>query len=208
MHLIPYAQTPGRRTAQIVGDVLLVVWVWAWVRTGYAVRDATLALAEPGRRIEAGAGDVAGHLQEAGRTAGGVPFVGDELSGPFVSAGDAALAIADAGRRQVEVVTDLAALLGVVVAAVPVLLGVLLWVPPRVRFTRRATAARRFIDSDADLRLFALRAMANQPMHKLARVTADPVGAWQSGDARVVRAMAVLELSDAGLRPPLEGSGP
>lgn len=201
-----YAQTPGRRAAQVLGDVLLVAWIWTWVWVGGAVRDATMALAEPGRRLESGAGDVAGNLREAGRGAAEVPFVGEQLSRPFEAAGDAAGAIADAGRRQVEVVTDLAQLLGLVVTAVPVLLAILLWLPPRLRFVRRAAAARRFLDSDADMRLFALRAMANQPMHRLARVTDDPVGAWRADDLPTVRALARLELTDVGLRPPLAGS--
>jgi hypothetical protein len=71
-----------------------------------------------------------------------------------------------------------------------------------VRFAREATAAQRFVDSSADLDLFALRAMANQPMHRLARVSDDPVAAWRAGDPEVVRALALLELRDAGLAAP------
>src|SRR5680860_29530 len=142
MALIPYAQNPGRRTLQIVGDLLLVAWIYLWVRAGLAVRDATLALAEPGRRLDAGATDVAGSLTEAGAAAADVPLVGDDLQAPFVSAGDAAEAIAAAGRRQVEVVEDLALLLGVVVVAIPVLVIALVYLPLRVRFARRAGAAR------------------------------------------------------------------
>jgi hypothetical protein len=67
---------------------------------------------------------------------------------------------------------------------------------------RRATAGQRFIDRAPDLDLFAMRAMANQPMHRLARISPDPVRAWREGDAEVVRALALLELRDAGLRPP------
>jgi hypothetical protein len=58
------------------------------------------------------------------------------------------------------------------------------------------------MDSSADLELFALRAMANQPMHRLARVSSDPVRAWRNGDRDVVRALAILELGDAGLSAP------
>lgn len=202
MPLIPYAQAPRRRALQIVGDLLLLAWLYLWVRAGQAVNEATLALAEPGRRLDAGASDVATSLAEAGGTAARVPLVGDELQGPFVSAGEAATAIADAGRRQVEVVGDLALLLGLVVTAIPVLIALLGYVPLRVRFARRAGVARRFVDADADLELFALRAMANQPMHRLARVSDDPVAAWRSGDRAVVRALATLELRDAGLRLP------
>jgi hypothetical protein len=72
----------------------------------------------------------------------------------------------------------------------------------RWRFVRTATAGQRFIDADADLDLFALRAMATQPMHRLARVSDDPVRAWRDGDPDVVRSLALLELRDAGLSPP------
>ena len=206
MGFTPYAQTPGRRAVQVLGDLLFLAWVVGWVTVGLAVHRATIALAEPGRRLEAGATGVADHLQDAGQRAGDVPFAGDELALPFSSAGDAASAIADAGRRQVEAVTDLALLLGVVVAAVPVLLAVLLWLPPRIRFTRRATATRRFVESGADLRLFALRALAHQPVHRLGRVTADPLRAFEAADPDAVQRMARLELADAGLRLPLRGS--
>lgn len=202
-----YARTPGRATVQVVGDLLLVLWCWLAWRAGQAVGEATRALADPGRRLDAGATDAAGSFQSAAETARRVPLVGDELSAPFTSARDAAEAIAAAGRRQVEVVEDLATVLTVVVVAVPVLLAVALWVPGRVRFARRAAAARRLVDADADLALFALRAMANQPMHRLARVSADPVTAWRSGDTDVVRALAALELRDCGLALPRAAPG-
>lgn len=200
--MLLYAQTPGRRTVQLIGDLLLVLWVWLWVRVAIRLHGAVLSLAEPGRRLESGASDVAGSLRDAGERADDVPFVGDSISRPLESAGAAASRIADAGRQQAELVSDLALPLALVVAAVPVLFAVLLWLPGRVRFVRRAAAARRFIDADADLALFALRAMANQPMHRLARVSDDPVAAWRAGDPVVVRQLALLELADAGLRPP------
>lgn len=197
-----YARSPGRALLQIVGDVLLAAWVWGCWRAGQAVEETVLKLAEPGRQIDEGAGNIASSLRDAGETAEGVPLVGDELAGPFGSAGDAADALAAAGRRQVEVVGDIASLLMLVVVVVPVVLALWIWLPGRVRFVRRAAAAQRFVDADADLALFALRAMANQPMHKLARVSHDPVSAWRSGDPAVVRALASLELRDVGLRAP------
>ncbi|MFP5345737.1 MAG: hypothetical protein ACLGIA_01715 [Actinomycetes bacterium] len=202
MRLPLYAESPGRRTTQVLGDVLLVVWVYAWVKVGMAVQAATLRLADPGRRLEAGAGDVATSLRDAGRGADRIPVVGDRVRDALDSAAGAGDAIAEAGHRQVEVVQNLATLLAVVIAAVPILLVLVLWVPGRVRFVRRAVAARRFLDSDADLTLFALRAMAHQPLPRLARITHDPVGAWRAGDRDVVLALADLELRDAGLRAP------
>lgn len=203
MRFVPYARTPGRLARQVVGDVLLLAWCWAAYRAARAVEDAVRRLAEPGRQLDAGAGDVASGLREAGDRAADLPLLGDDLSSPFGSAGDAADAIAAAGRRQVEVVDQLASLLFLVVLVAPVLVAVALWVPRRVRFAVRARAAQRFVDADADLALFALRAMANQPMHRLARISDDPVTAWRRGDRDVVHALAALELADSGLRPPV-----
>jgi len=94
--------------------------------------------------------------------------------------------------------------LGLVTAGLPILFAVLIWLPRRIRFSRRATAAQRFVDSAADLRLFALRAMANQPMHRLAAISHDPVAAWRDNEEKVVARLAALELRSTGLRPPVD----
>ena len=65
----------------------------------------------------------------------------------------------------------------------------------------RRPPGRRFIDATADLDLFALRALARQPMHVLARVHDDPAGAWRASDPDVIAALADLELRECGLRP-------
>ncbi len=197
-----YADGPVRRTRQMLGDVLLVLWVVLWLKLAYVVHDATLALATPGRKIEAAGGGLASRLRDAGSAVGDVPFVGDKVRSPFDGAGQAADQIAAAGTAQVEAVQHLAFWLGITVGALPILLVILVYLPLRWRFVREASAGQRFIDSSADLDLFALRAMSHQPMHRLARVSPDPVRAWRDGDADVVRALAVLELKDAGLTPP------
>jgi hypothetical protein len=202
-----YADGPGRRARQVVGDVLLVLWVAVWLRLAMVVHDATLALAVPGEKIaDAGAG-LAGKLRDAGSSVGGVPLVGDDVRVPFDGAGDAADRIAAAGVAQVDAVHSLAFWLGLSVGAIPVLIVVAVYVPLRWRFVRAATAGQRFVDSGSDLDLFALRAMAHQPLHRLARISDDPVGSWRSGDARVVRDLAVLEMRDVGLAPPLDRPG-
>jgi hypothetical protein len=191
----------------VVGDVLLVLWVAVWLRLAMVVHDATLALAVPGEKIaDAGAG-LAGKLRDAGSSVGGVPLVGDDVRVPFDGAGDAADRIAAAGVAQVDAVHSLAFWLGLSVGAIPVLIVVAVYVPLRWRFVRAATAGQRFVDSGSDLDLFALRAMAHQPLHRLARISDDPVGSWRSGDARVVRDLAVLEMRDVGLAPPLDRPG-
>ena len=200
-----YADAPGRQARQVLGDLLLVLWVALWVKLALVVRDATLALAAPGEQIEAAGTGLAGKLRDAGATVGGLPLVGDEVRGPFDGAGDAADQIAAAGAAQVEAVQTLAFWLALAVGAVPILVLLAVYLPLRWRFVREATAGKRFIDSSADLDLFALRAMSNQPMHRLARISDDPVRAWRERDAPVVRALASLELRDSGLTPPRSG---
>jgi hypothetical protein len=99
-------------------------------------------------------------------------------------------------------VERVALVLGLVVALVPIVIVVALWLYVRIGFARRASAAQRFIDASADLDLFALRAMATQPMSALARISDDPAGAWRRQDTAVIRELATLELRDQGLRPP------
>lgn len=197
-----YADAPVRRTLQVTGDLLVVFWVVAWLKVADVVHDATLALATPGRKIEAAGGGLASQLREAGSAVGDVPLVGDQVRTPFDGAGRAADQIAAAGTSQVQAVQHLAFWLGLCVAAIPIVIMVVGYLPRRWRFVRHATAARRFMDSSADLALFALRAMANQPMHRIARVSDDPVAAWRHGDPDAVRALAALELQDSGLRIP------
>lgn len=197
-----YADFPARRTRQLLGDALLVVWVLLWIQVAAVVRTAILALARPGAQIaEAGQG-LADRLRQAGATVSGLPLVGDEASGPFDGAGRAADQIAAAGTAQVQAVHDLAFWLPLCVAAVPVLLWCAAYLPLRWRFVRNATAGQRYVDSGRDLDLFALRALSRQPMHRLGRLSDDPAGAWRRADPAVVRALADLELRDAGLRPP------
>ncbi|MGN6577494.1 MAG: hypothetical protein ACTHKG_17625 [Nocardioides sp.] len=202
-----YADGPGRRARQVLGDVLLLLWVAVWVELARVVHRATLALAVPGEEIQSAGTGLAGKLRDAGSTVGSVPLVGDDVRVPFDGAGDAADRIASAGAAQVEAVHTLAFWLGLSVGAIPILIVVAVYLPLRWRFIRAATAGQRFVDSGSDLDLFALRAMTNQPLHRLARISDDPVAAWRAGDAAVVRELAVLEMRDVGLAPPLDRPG-
>lgn len=196
-----FADTPVRRTRQVLGDLLLVAWMVLWVWAGLAVHDGTSALAAPARQTDESATSMAEQLRDAGGRIGEAPLVGDELAVPFDKAADASDGIASAGRDTVDAVERLALLLGLSVALIPILVVVAFYVPMRWRFAREATAGARFIDAQEDLDLFALRALANQPMRVLARVSDDPAGAWRRRDPDVVRRLAELELADVGLRP-------
>nr|WP_202886873.1 hypothetical protein [Kribbella sandramycini] len=180
----------------------MVAWIYVCVKVGLLVFKITNALGAPGRKTAEAGDGLAEDLRRLSDPIGKVPAVGDELRSPIDGAAAAAARMAQAGRDQAHAVEQLAYVLAAVTITLPILFALLIWLPRRIRFIRRATAAQRFIDSAADLDLFALRAMANQPMHKLARISPDPAAAWRAGDPTTIRALATLELHSTGLKPP------
>ena len=180
----------------------MVAWVCVWAWVGRLVHDKTMALAVPGRQLQDAGSGFRDQMTRAGDSVRDLPLVGDRVAAPFRQASGAGTTIEQAGVDLVHAVTDLANILGWVTALVPVVVVGLVWALLRGRFVRRASAAQRFIDTAADLDLFALRAMSRQPMRRLASISDDPSGAWRRGDEATIRALALLELRDSGLHPP------
>jgi hypothetical protein len=83
----------------------------------------------------------------------------------------------DSANDQVVSIERLALIVGWLVFLIPVATVVAFWLPRRIRFYRQAHASQIFLDSLADLDLFALRAMAAQPLYVLAEISDDPVQA-------------------------------
>lgn len=197
-----YAQRPGRLIGQLLGDVLVVAWTVGWAVVGVLVARTVSMLAGPARETAATAQRLADGFSDAATQASEVPGLGEQLRRPFDSATASLGDLIGAADRQVAIIERVAALTGWLAFAIPVLVVLALWLPRRIAFYRRARAARAFLDSSADLDLFALRAMATQPMHVLAGVSDNPVAAWRAGDRRVIDQLADLELRRTGLRLP------
>jgi hypothetical protein len=202
-----YARRPWPLLGQLVGDALLVVWVVLWWIVGREAKRTVLGVAAPARETAAAAGRLSTQVTQAGEQAARVPGVGSALRQPFDAAAGSLIDVLQAADRQVSSVERLAGLTGWLVFLVPVTVLLVVWLPRRVRFVFRARAARRFLDSSADLDLFALRALTTQPMHVLGRISDDPVAAWRSGDATVIHKLADAELRRSGLRMPKDGLG-
>ncbi|WP_326593343.1 hypothetical protein [Streptomyces sp. NBC_01294] len=118
--MLLYAQTPARRTCQILADLIAVVLIAAAVKFALAVHDAIMLLAEPGRRVESSGESLATALDDAGDTVSDVPLVGDLLKKPFRSAADAGTGLADAGQSLQDTISQLATLAAVALIVVPV----------------------------------------------------------------------------------------
>lgn len=200
--MVWYADIPGRRARQILGDAWLIAWSALWVWAAFRLHGLVMELAGPGLAVSEQGRELAASIDSAGATVASLPLVGEAVAAPFGQMSDAALALADAGQSAADAVSFLARFLAIAVAVLGVMSFAVVWVPIRVIFIRRATAARGLVDANEDLDLFALRAMARQPLHLLARISDDPAGAWRRGDRPVIDALAALELRDEGLRPP------
>jgi len=197
-----YADAPARRTRQLLSDVLVLLWVGLWVWLGRQTHDVVVELRGPADSLTAAGTSVHSSLTGAGDQAGQLPLVGDQLKTWLTQAAGSGTTLQQAGTSMADTVDTLALGLGIALALVPIVLVLVVWLYVRVRFVRNATQSQRFIDASEDLDLFALRAMANQPLKALARVTDDPAGAWRRQDRDVIRRFALLELRDQGLRPP------
>jgi hypothetical protein len=195
-----YADRLPTAVRQLLTDIVVVLWVYLWIRAGLRVHDTVQKLGVPGQKLESAGGGIADNLADAGGKVGRVPLVGDELVKPFTGAADAARSLADAGRQQQEIVDQLAVILALAAVAVPLAVVLFLWLPRRVLWMRRAGVATAVRDQPAGRDLLALRALAGQPLNRLAKLGPDIAESWRNGDAAAVDALADLELRKLGLR--------
>lgn len=199
-----YARQPRRLLAQVSADLFVLVWVLCWWLLGRLTRSAVLGLAAPARETAASAGKISGSFRDAAEQAGQVPGVGRQLRQPFDAAATSFADLVGTANQQVLSIERLAHLLGWLVFLLPVALLLAIWLPQRLSFHLRSRAAQRYLDSGAGPDLMALRALASEPLHVLARIAPDPAAAWRAEDATVISKLAGLEVRRSGLRPPPE----
>ena len=192
-----FAEVPRFRNRQILQDVALLVWSYLWIRVGMHVYDLVVRLAEPGRTVERAGVGLSGTLADISSKVEEIPLVGGSLRAPFAAAGEAGAALQRAGIAQQEVVHDLAQWLGVLLAVIPISYVAYKYLPDRWRWIREASAASTLRIDAEDLHLFALRAIARQPLYELQRVASDPAAALARGD---YEPLAALELGSLGLK--------
>jgi hypothetical protein len=198
-----YADRVPTATRQLITDLVVVVWVYLWIRAGLWVHDMVQKLGVPGEKLQSAGTGIADNLNDAGGKVGRVPLVGGQLVKPFNGAADAARSIADAGREQQQIVGKMSVIVALAAVAVPLALVLFLWLPLRLRWMRRAGVATTVRDAPAGRDLLALRALASQPLNQLAKLGPDIAQSWREGDSEAVDALAALELRRLGLKPRL-----
>lgn len=195
-----YSDFGPRRTRQIVADVIALALIGAWTWLGVAVYQLVGDLAGFGEQMEDAGAGFADTMTAIGTTLGSVPLIGGGIRAPFDGASGAGSALESAGQSQQTTVDQLALVLGVGIAVLPILMILVVWLIPRLRFVRRAAHARSAVRSRVSIDLLALRALASQSVAALLAVDPEPTTAWRRGDAVVMRSLAELELKSAGVR--------
>ncbi len=195
-----YSDFADRRARQITADVVALVLIALWVWLGVTVFTLINALADFGVQMEQAGAGLRETMTEVGENLGGIPLIGGGIRIPFDGASQAGGALEAAGQSQQDAVLQLALVLGIGIAVLPILMILVVWLVPRIRFVRRASRAKQLVEGGAGIDLLALRALATQKLPALARVDTDAMAAWRRGDERVMRQLAALELKSAGIR--------
>jgi len=199
-----YADQPARRMRQIIADLISLGFIVVWIALGVWVYQLIAAFQQLGVQMqEAGAG-FESTMTELGDTLGSVPLIGSGIRTPFDGASEAGAALESAGQSQQASVETAAAAVGLFIGIVPVMLILLVWLLPRIRFVVRANEAKRLLATPGGADLLALRALTTLNMTELARVSEAPASEWRAGNSATVARLAQLQLAELGLRSSLE----
>ena len=195
-----YSDFTRRRTGQITIDVIATLSIAAWVWFGVTIYQLVSNLSAFGVQLQQAGAGFRQTMTDVGENLGSIPVIGGGIRAPFDGASGAGAALEQAGLDQQIAVNQLATVLGIGIAALPIAMILLIWLIPRLRFVRRAGNAQAIMASKAGVDLLALRALANQKMAVIAEVDPDAMAAWRRGDETVMHRLAQLELRSAGVR--------
>lgn len=195
-----YSDFAVQRARQVTADIIALALIALSVVTGIAVFSAVDQLAQFGRQLQTTGVDFRTSMTDAGTRLGGVPFIGEGISSPFTTASSAGDTLAAVGQTQQDLVRQAAIALGVGVAALPILIVLLAWLVPRLRFVSRATRTRALMRAGLTTDLLALRALTHQKVGAVTKVDPDAVSAWRRGDPVIMQRLAGLELKSVGIR--------
>jgi hypothetical protein len=180
-----YASNPTRRTLQIIGDAMCLAWLALWVWVAKFVFDLINKLAVPGEYLERSGNGISGGVDN-------LPSLVRGIGGPLDSLGNG---LASAGDAQISATNDIAWFFAIVTVVLPTLVPLALHVFMRVRWMLSATAVAHLQRSEVFNHVLAQRAVARQPLRKIARAVGD--GTMSPREREL--ALAQLELRQLGM---------
>jgi hypothetical protein len=153
----------------VVADVVVVVWVGAWLLVGVRVQHEVEGLTELSATISRAGGAV----EETGRALGSlnVPVIGERLDDAATRVTQTGRDTRLSGRTARDSIADLSTLLGVSVALIPFSPVLFLYLPMRLGQMRERRAMRRLLERHRDdpglERLLAHRALQTMSYRNL-----------------------------------------
>jgi len=199
---------PGKVMAkQVLWDIGTVGWIFLWGVVAVAMRRVVDTLAAPAEKMSELTGSMSNNMADAANSVESVPLVGEKLRAPFDSMSSGFTSMQEYANSMVHIIHVAALVIAIIVFATPVIIWLWKWLPGRISFAYQSSRATRLLAADGAVELFALRAMAMAPFSELARVTTNPIYAWQTGDAAVMRQLAEIELRRVGLALPKRSRG-
>ncbi len=201
-----WSEVPSARAREIAADVATWAWVSLWAVVAFRLYSTLSGFAEVGRAIGRGGANIQAAGDQVGNSLGGLPLVGEQVSGLTRSAfGAAGEPFVFVGGELEELLLLIAALLGVLVLGVTLIPWLSRYLPWRARRLHELRTAHRAIrTAPRDLpevaieRLLASRALHRLTYGELLEHSADPFGDFVAG--RYER-LARAELASVGLRP-------
>lgn len=202
-----YADTPLRRTRQLVADLLVACWLAAALAVGTAVGLVVYRIgdrvAQAGRQTDASARQ----LRSSADSVAGIPLVGSQVATPLRSLGRSLSSLGAGFGGDSTSLHRAGVAFGVAFAVLAAAVPILAWCLTRGRWISRARTAGGPLTED-DLEALACAATAGSGLRALRRLPAGTVLAWSGGDPRARRELAALQLRRLGLRAPPPRSGP
>ena len=182
-----YPDLARSRLGYIVADLAAVLWVVTWLYAGDLVYHTVLTLSTVavgvitiGQQVN----DAVSHVQQA---VGSLPLVGSALGNDLNPLHGVPHAVITTGYQELQVIHQLALLLGVVVGGVPLLAAALIYLPLRQRKARGFRSLARIVRQpganavSATMQVLAARALYTLPYDRLLRYSRDPIGEWREG---------------------------
>lgn len=188
-----YAERPHRVLYQVVGDLLLVLWVGGWIWLGQQVHDRLDALRRPAVQVGEASRGLADSLASTSDQIRGLQIVGEALAAPFDAIVGGSRQLADASGNTQQAIANLADILIVVTALFPILFALTLWAFLRLRWMRSATAAAKVRATGYGDSLLAAQALAAGRLDQIAQYAApgnpldDPLTRRQLADYQLRR---------------------
>jgi hypothetical protein len=199
-----YPDLPLPRLGYIVADLIVLFWIAAWVFVGNAVYNAVMTLSIIANGVITTGQKVNDAVNEVQQSLSNVPLAGGGLHDALTPLHRIPAWLIVQGHDELQAIQQLAWILAVIVAGVPLLAALLVFIPWRIRKTSGFRNLDRLLHTPgassvtATMQVLAARALYTLPYDRLLHYSADPIGEWRAGRhynlARAVLAEEGLEM--------------